>query len=126
MAASIKAEKPIFGLVEGWQRDIPIEQDCYQWQDGAWARPGTQSRPSSTPQVYSVLSWNIDFRRSFTSERMLDALKYLQTYLARISHPTIVMLVENLESDLEILKEQEWVRNGYQLTDISSDHWEHG
>lgn len=123
--SSTKVEKPLWGFVGGLPRDIAVDQPWYRWQTDQWVSSSPVERALSPSQTYSILSWNIDFRRSFTKERMLEGLQYLKDYVARISHPTIIMLVENLESDLDILTQQEWVRDGYQLTDTSSESWEH-
>ena len=72
------------------------------------------------------MSWNIDFMLPFTSERMLAALNHLQSLITSNPHPTIIMLQEMLESDLLLIQSQPWIRQQYNLTDISNNHWESG
>lgn len=75
---------------------------------------------------FSIISWNIDFMRSFTRERMVVALSFLQQYVDSIAKPTVIMLSEMLVSDLTIIQAQPWVRSGYVMTDIDAQFWESG
>lgn len=62
----------------------------------------------------------------FTDERMLAALKHLQSHVNGTALPTIIMLQEMLETDLALLQAQPWIRNNYSMTDIDTKYWESG
>jgi len=114
-------------MARAWTRGQPCDQPCFWWRSENWevAYSTAEKDQSSSVQTLSILTWNIDFRRSFTRERMQAALDFLQQYISEIAHPAIVMLNENLASDLEIIKSQSWVQDGYCVTDSSPEFWEH-
>lgn len=62
----------------------------------------------------------------FTDERMVVALKHLESHVKASSNPTIIMLQEMLASDLELIKAQAWVASAYNITDVDDRHWESG
>ena len=110
-----------------WTRGKPFPQPVQTWRDNGWRNVdvGTkQTRPTELTS-FTVLSWNIDFRRSFTNERMQGALAFLEQYLHQLQHPAFILFNEMLESDLVLIQAQPWVRTRYNLTDISSEFWEH-
>jgi len=112
-----------------WERGQPVPQPYYTWHDGQWkARRSGAGQSASTTQdgFFSIMSWNIDFMRSFTNERMEKALSFLEQYISQISSPSIIMLNEMLVSDLRLIQGQSWVREKYHLTDVSEDFWESG
>jgi len=113
-----------------WQRGVPTPQTYHSWntQSGSWTskKGNEQQQQPATNKSFSVLSWNIDFMRSFTNERMAVALSFLERYVAGLSRPCVVMLNEMLVSDLELIQKQDWVRARYNLTDVSNEFWESG
>lgn len=112
-----------------WERGQPVPQPYYTWHDGQWkARSSGAEQSASTTQgdSFSIMSWNIDFMRSFTNERMEKALSFLEQYISQRSRPSIIMLNEMLVSDLQLIQAQSWVRDKYHLTDLSEDFWESG
>ncbi len=62
----------------------------------------------------------------YTDERMMPAIKHLQSHVDASSWPSIIMLQEMLEADLVLLQGQSWVRANYHLTDIDNKYWESG
>lgn len=112
-----------------WQRGVPSSQTYCSWspKTESWVpmRGSDQHQPSSNSS-FSVISWNIDFMRSFTDERMIAALSYLKDCVSNLSNPCVVMFNEMLVSDLELIQAQSWIRAKYNVTDISHEFWESG
>lgn len=111
-----------------WKRGQSFPQPYHTWQNGIWQSTTSNADALSTTHdgSFSVLSWNIDFMRSFTDERMKKALSFLQQYASQVPRPSIIMLNEMLVSDLQLIQAQTWVRDQYHLTDISDEFWESG
>ncbi|KAL2021158.1 hypothetical protein VTK56DRAFT_7464 [Thermocarpiscus australiensis] len=111
-----------------WKRGEPAPQDYFTFADGV-CRPSQSSGQLSasgitTPLSFSVLSWNIDFRRPLAEARMAAALKHLQSLVSQRAIPSVIMLNEMVESDLKLIREADWVRQDYNMTDVSHEHWE--
>jgi len=62
----------------------------------------------------------------YTDERMLPALKYVESHVNGTSLPTVIMLQEMLETDLALVQAQPWVRGNYHVTDVDNKYWESG
>lgn len=126
----------IFALIESkkktshpWKRQERHSQPYYTYsnEQKAWreaVEPGAKA--SSNVPGFSILSWNIDFMLPFPDERMSVALNHLKTHVNATKLPTIIMLQETVETDLELIKSQPWIQSSYNLTDVSSQHWESG
>ncbi|KAK1761312.1 be34ec7d-0e68-46fe-bb6a-05f4e13c29ca [Echria macrotheca] len=100
------------------------EQDYYAFGDGSWAPVSDQNAPDqAAPGVFSVMSWNIDFMRPLENERMKAALDYLGSNEWRKRQPTILLFNEMLPSDLQLIQNEDWVREGYYLTDATIKNW---
>lgn len=126
-----------------WARGVPYNQPYYlfspdtqQWQP---VTPSTQTQTqlsSAAPaplDKFEVLSWNIDFMRILDDERMIAALNHLRTHVdpaeadqsaTVASVPKVIMLNEMTRSDLILIQGQDWIREGYHVTDISTEYWE--
>lgn len=55
---------------------------------------------------------------------MQAALDYLESYVSKLPHKPVIMFNEMLNSDMEIVQHQPWVRDSYYLTDVSHTFWE--
>jgi tyrosyl-DNA phosphodiesterase 2 len=121
-----------------WKRDKPVSQPYFVYDTSTqkWGpvaapsntRAGTGSGSAETPdaQIINFLSWNIDFMRPHPIPRMRAALVHLQTITAASPHPSVIFLNEMLESDLTLIQETPWVREGHYLTDLDATYWESG
>ena len=126
----------IFQLIESkkktshpWNRQERYAQPYYTYsaQNNTWNEGSLSQGPATTTfSGFSILSWNIDFMLSFTNERMSMALKHLKTHVDSTSLPTIIMLQEMLETDLELIMSIPWITSSYNLTDLNAQHWESG
>ncbi len=121
----------MFPSIHSWKRDEPAPQEYYTFRDGEWwpveAQGSTVPPGSETPRSFrfSVLSWNIDFMRPHDDARMSAALQHLRSLVARKpDHPSVILLNEMTGSDLTLIKQADWVREGYNITDATTDHWE--
>lgn len=120
----------MFPRTPTWKRGEPAHQEYFTFAGGAWhpiETTGSTNPPGSetpTSFQFSVLSWNIDFMRPLEAARMSAALKHLHSLVSGREGTSIIMLNEMVESDLQLIKAADWVRQGYQITDISADHWE--
>ncbi|KIX01754.1 uncharacterized protein Z518_09481 [Rhinocladiella mackenziei CBS 650.93] len=113
-----------------WKRQERYDQPYYSFwaQHVEWKETLPSKSSSASPIVprFLILSWNIDFMFPYTEERMIAALKHLESHVNASSVPAIIMLQEMLESDLTLIKGQPWVRTNYNLTDIDAKYWESG
>lgn len=110
-----------------WTRGKATPQPWFAWQsESSWqpleADPGD---PETSPvSKLSVLSWNIDQFRAFENERMTRALTFLEDYVSKLPSSPLIMLNEMLVSDMQIIQRQQWIRNGFYVTDESHTFWE--
>ncbi|KAK3898136.1 be34ec7d-0e68-46fe-bb6a-05f4e13c29ca [Staphylotrichum tortipilum] len=120
----------MFSSTRPWRRGEPAPQAYYTFRDGLWwpvevegttVPPGAAAPRSFT---FTVLSWNIDFMRRCADARMAAALDHLHGLVRDDPNPVVVMLNEITRGDLVLIKKAEWVREGYNITDVGTDHWE--
>ncbi|KAK0705228.1 Endonuclease/exonuclease/phosphatase [Lasiosphaeris hirsuta] len=104
----------------------PKTQQYHVFEQDGWesVQPGSCEGIAALIS-FSILSWNIDFTRPLTDVRMKVALAHLKTLYRREAKPSILMLNECLDSDLELIKGEDWIRQTYAITDVSSEHWTH-
>ncbi|ETI25836.1 hypothetical protein G647_02613 [Cladophialophora carrionii CBS 160.54] len=129
--------KKIIELIESkkkpshpWKRQERFDQPYFSFspQTSLWQeiRPSKDTSPQPAASAFSILSWNIDFMLPYAGERLLPALKHVQSHVSSTPLPTIIMLQEMLETDLALVQAQSWVRENYYLTDIDQQYWESG
>lgn len=124
--ANIAASKK---LALPWRRGEVVKQPRFRWNGDSW----NTFQPHQAPIVknhnnangLSIVSWNIDFMRSYPKERMSSALEYLRR-LVEGNASAVIMLNEMLTSDLALIQKQAWIQSNYDMTDISDDFWESG
>jgi len=113
-----------------WRRGEPAPQAYYTFRNGIWHPievEGTTCPPGATTPTsfrFSVLSWNIDFMRPCGDARMTAALDHLHGLVRDDPNPAVIMLNEMTRDDLKLIKKAEWVRDGYNITDVGVDNWE--
>ncbi|KAL2261890.1 hypothetical protein VTK26DRAFT_3046 [Humicola hyalothermophila] len=113
-----------------WTRGVPAHQEYFTFTNNAWhpveVTGPTEPRDNGTPQPFqfSVLSWNIDFMRPMPHARMAGALKHLHSLVDGQPNRHVIMLNEMVVSDLDLIRHTDWVRTGYNITDVSNFHWE--
>ncbi|KAK3321442.1 Endonuclease/exonuclease/phosphatase [Cercophora scortea] len=112
-----------------WTHGVPAPQPAFEcapqgeWKKAAFPIPHDES--SSAPVSFSILSWNIDFMRPLADERMKVALSHLRSLVDQsVTHPSIIMLNEMVDSDLDLIQSEDWIRRDYRITDNSTQHWE--
>jgi tyrosyl-DNA phosphodiesterase 2 len=83
------------------------------------------SGPPINPELIRLISWNIDILVEFAEERMRAALEYLDilTSSTPVDIPVIVFLQEMGQSDLEQIRNSTWVRQRFNITDITHQNW---
>ncbi|EXJ88333.1 hypothetical protein A1O1_05263 [Capronia coronata CBS 617.96] len=114
-----------------WKRQERYDQPCYSFspQRASWEETWPSKVPSAeaiSSSKFTIISWNIDFMLPHPDERMRAALKHLDTQVNSHSSPSIIMLQEMLQSDLDLIQAQPWVRDEYRMTDIDTKYWESG
>lgn len=126
-----------------WTRGIPFQQPFHVFsdEDQTWhaIEPASRQPPAvsdSAATSFAILSWNIDFMRILPNERMTAALEHLHAHVrdeasssdsksdTPVKIDKAIMLNEMTESDLRIIQSQDWIREGFQITDLSSEFWE--
>lgn len=111
----------------------PRSQDYwYADTDGTW-QPNSTVQPSSlprqgrpmNPKTIRLISWNIDVLIGFAEERMRAALQYLDQVVAYTHGETalVVFLQEMGRSDLEQIREAEWVKQRFNITELDNQNW---
>ncbi|KAK3680726.1 Endonuclease/exonuclease/phosphatase [Podospora appendiculata] len=87
--------------------------------------PVPHDETSTMPISFSILSWNIDFMRPLADERMKVALAHLRSLVERAAtRPSIIMLNEMVDPDFDLIQMEDWIRQGYRITDSSTQHWQ--
>ncbi|KAH6850965.1 Endonuclease/exonuclease/phosphatase [Chaetomium sp. MPI-CAGE-AT-0009] len=120
----------MFPTIQSWKRGELAPQAYHTFRDGLWypveAQGSTVPAGATTPRSFqfAVLSWNIDFMRPEDDARMASALKHLHGLVADKPVPSVIMLNEMTKPDLKLIKNATWVREGYNITDVNTDHWE--
>jgi len=74
---------------------------------------------------FSVYSWDIDFEIPATGMSAGSA-EHLGTLVSEQqvqNMPNTIMLNEMIASDLELIKDIDWVRSGYYITDRLPKNW---
>ncbi|KAK4228488.1 5'-tyrosyl-DNA phosphodiesterase [Podospora fimiseda] len=82
-------------------------------------KPTSQDDTSQSEFLFSILSWNIDFQREFSEPRMKAALNHVHSLLLNNTPNTIIVFQEMEEVDLRIIQQQQWVRDGFWMTDLT-------
>ena len=122
MMASKKTSHP-------WAREQPHPQAYYAFDRTAEAwRPARSTAPtmSSPPPPIRLLTWNIDMLMPGGEPRMKAALHYLQSLVADVQDPSVIMFQEMTETDLVQIQAADWIRERFYLTDLNSESWESG
>lgn len=81
---------------------------------------------SSLPSKFRLITWNIDAQQPYAEERMAGALAYLEKLYRQTATaaPVVIFLQEMLASDLRQIKQAEWVREHFHITDVTPEFWE--
>lgn len=107
-----------------WERGRPVPQDYLSFKNGYWIPVGTKGVTTPKSFRFSVLSWNIDFMRPLGDARMESALNHLHSLVSGKADPQIIMLNEMVPSGLSQIASTDWVRRGYNMTDVTADNWQ--
>lgn len=123
-----------------WNNDEPTHQNYHvfssgepflgRWNGLAATATTTPSQPETSPiSRLALYSWNIDFMLPFPDSRMRAAIRHLQeSHISKLDANTasIVYLQECVESDLQLLAADPWIRSTFALTDVDNSNWQSG
>lgn len=120
-----------------WKLDEPFWQPCHSWSGGSWYqawgfeqqhRDQNFTSALDRPRKLALYSWNIDFMLPFAESRMRAAIGHLHDLVQKQSPDTVsvILLAECVESDVELISSDSWVRDTFQLTDLDGTHWQSG
>ncbi|EME87245.1 uncharacterized protein MYCFIDRAFT_65435 [Pseudocercospora fijiensis CIRAD86] len=114
-----------------WQFDHPYQQPYYVFNNAEWQtrEPVSKSSPGAADITKLALySWNIDFMLPAAQSRMNKALSHLESMVAKTdaSTATVIYLQECVESDLQTVSSNTWIRSNFALTDLSGNNWQSG
>ncbi|KAH7093701.1 Endonuclease/exonuclease/phosphatase [Paraphoma chrysanthemicola] len=112
---------------------VPRQQSYWaSGANGSWQSikpPEALAIPSFEPTINSrairLISWNIDVLVPFAVERMRAALQHLDQVVSA-SPPdvaVVVFLQEMGQSDLQQIRDSQWIKQRFNLTDIDKDNW---
>lgn len=129
---TIEMRKPASSVP--WRADQAWQQSFYGWVKNAneWQplQSAKASYGKSKAMKIAVYSWNIDFMLPYGMSRMNAALKNLEelTRQHRSEEDTVVVanLQECVKSDLDIIGDQDWIRETFYRTDIDTANWASG
>lgn len=114
-----------------WQFDQPYQQPYYVFNNTEWKaqEPASKSSPGTADITKLALhSWNIDFMLPLAQSRMNKALSHLESMVVQTEPSTasVIYLQECVESDLQTISSNPWVRSNFALTDLSGNNWQSG
>ena len=119
-----------------WSFDEPWKQPYYIYHQEKTIWNSVEAKPSdgmpfdkiAAVKRLSLYSWNIDFMLPFPDARMKAALRHLEKLVEGLDPDTasVVYLQECVESDINLITSDEWVRNNFTLSDINTDNWQSG
>ncbi|PPQ98952.1 hypothetical protein CVT24_003580 [Panaeolus cyanescens] len=112
---------------------LPVEHKqiySFNTKDNQWLAadpsPSEEGMPLSTK--FGIATWNIDFMRQHHELRYKTAFDYLQKTLTSADHDdhatTTIIFIQELEQDFfPVITGHSFVRDCYNITDISSETW---
>ena len=132
MQAMLKAERAQY--LEDRRDRHKFQEYWRHTQEGEWqpTTTGTAHEPDINsmeqpinPKFIRLISWNIDFMAGYAEERMSAALQYLDKLVTSTPPeiPVVLFLQEMISSDLEQIRESEWVKKRFQVTDFDNQNW---
>jgi tyrosyl-DNA phosphodiesterase 2 len=111
-------------------RYAPRYQQHWYADQGEWNATATAQAPRSpeapiNAKTIRLISWNIDFLIGYAEERMSAALHYLEQLTASTSPelPVVIFMQEMVSSDLKQIRESEWIKKRFNITDLNPEHW---
>ncbi|KAK4667347.1 hypothetical protein QC763_0056400 [Podospora pseudopauciseta] len=122
--------KTMFNPLQGWKSEpAPRHQGYSAFVNGHWRSFASPAKNvvdgSNTPTRFSVWSWNIDFKLDVPVARMRAALNHVRSLVAsQDGTPCIIMFNEMVASDLDVIADDEWVRENYNVTDLTGENWD--
>jgi tyrosyl-DNA phosphodiesterase 2 len=117
-----------------WKADQIWQQPFYEWaaKTNEW-QPLQQTKESSGKsklKKIAVYSWNIDFMLPHAESRMNAALKHLEEVSRQHRSEEDTAVIANLQecvpSDLNVIGQKEWIREGFYRTDVDTSAWSSG
>jgi tyrosyl-DNA phosphodiesterase 2 len=97
------------------------------WQPAPFVHQTPSSRPGLSPssKVIRLMSWNIDILVGCAEERMRAALQHLDGLVASTPSqtPVVVFLQEMGQSDLEQIRNADWVKKRFNITELDHQNW---
>ncbi|KAI1822976.1 endonuclease/exonuclease/phosphatase family protein [Xylaria intraflava] len=121
-----------------WNPDEPWVQCFYSWHAeseewvplGASAARGTGHEPHRGIGALALYSWNIDFMLPCPEARMQAALDHLENLLkespSTATTAAVLVLQECTLADLRTIGQQQWIRDGFYITDTDTSDWSSG
>lgn len=114
-----------------WKFDEPWKQTVYSYSMGRASWQPNTSEPdqgSNSPKTLALYSWNIDFMLPYPDSRMKIGLRHLESLINALPSDTasVLYLQECLESDIEVVTSDTWVRKHFNLSDTNTDNWQNG
>jgi tyrosyl-DNA phosphodiesterase 2 len=111
----------------------PKLQDFWQaTEHGTWQSTSPSQSPSSAvpeppidTKAIRLISWNIDVLIGYAEERMRAALRYLDRVTASTPDevPIVVFLQEMGQSDLEQIRDADWIKARFNIAEIDHRNW---
>lgn len=106
----------------------PQPQPYYHHNGSSWVETPLKY-PSSDVSIHTqdlrLISWNIDMLIGFAEDRMSGALNHLAALVDSTNRniPTIVLLQEMSQSDMQQIREAPWIQHHFHITDLDERNW---
>ncbi|CAA7260906.1 unnamed protein product [Cyclocybe aegerita] len=112
--------------LEGWPASL---KDLYTFDPSTstWVPRTPTTHPLIDPvpvNSLAVATWNVNFMPAYERSRLRAALDHLQTLISPLAVPCMVLIQEMHFNCFSALLQHPWVREQYDLTDVSPRTWE--
>ncbi|KAJ3507679.1 hypothetical protein NLJ89_g6169 [Agrocybe chaxingu] len=117
--------------LEGWPAS-PKDLYTFDTSTSTWVprTPTTHAPIDAVPITsFAVATWNVNFMPAYERSRLKAALDHLQAFISPLASrdppvPCMVLIQEMHVNCFSALLQHPWVREQYDLTDVSSHSWE--
>ncbi|KAH7371713.1 hypothetical protein BKA66DRAFT_443907 [Pyrenochaeta sp. MPI-SDFR-AT-0127] len=122
------SRRPLVRISQKSLSTIPLKPQIYHAESLRWNSFQDGSRQEALPRgsILKVVSWNIDSFNPSPGTRASTALHHLQGLFGTEPSHLVVMLQEVCWESLQVIMENEWVRQNYMLTNVDPPQLLHG
>jgi tyrosyl-DNA phosphodiesterase 2 len=96
-----------------------------EWQSTPSSQPSSKAASPINPGAIRLVSWNIDVLVGHAEERMRAALICLEEMVSSTppETPVVVFLQEMGRTDLKQIREADWIKDRFNITEFDHKNW---